>query len=183
MNTPVSPWQRVRSFLGLTSDGPWRAKTVLIAGLTIVAGLGLWLHAVVTVQPPAGADAATLSDISQRATETQFDWSKPMPRYVKAAISYIGGFFIGWTFRRFIGVAVALGVLILGLLAFGKYTGWDTSAAQEKVKNTGELVQREAGNLKDQLQTMLPSATAVGVGAFLGFRRRHRPATTATAKN
>jgi uncharacterized membrane protein (Fun14 family) len=145
---------------------------VLAAGLAIITGLGLWLHAVVTVPPPA--DAAPLHDISQRAAETQFDWSKPVPRYVKVAISYIGGFFIGWTFRRFIGMAIALGVLIVGLLAFGKYAGWDTSTAQEKVKNTGELVQREAVNLKDQLQTMLPSAAAGGAGAFLGFRRRHR---------
>jgi len=172
MNTPAPARSRVGDFIGLTSDGPWRAKTVLIAGLAIIVGLGLWLHAVVTVPPPA--DTTTLNDLSQRAGETQFDWSKPVPRYVKVAISYLGGFFIGWTFRRFIGVAIALGVLIVGLLAFSKFAGWDTSAAQEKVKDTGELVQREAVNLKDQLQTMLPSATAGGVGAFLGFRRRHR---------
>lgn len=176
MNNPAPARSRVGDVIGLTSDGPWRAKTVRIAALAIVAGLGLWLHAVVTVPPPA--DTTTLNNLNQRAADTQFDWSKPVPRYVKVAVSYIGGFFIGWTFRRFLGVAIALGVLILGLLAFGKFANWDTSAAQEKVKDTGELVQREAVNLRDQLQTMLPSATAGGVGAFLGFRRRHRTPPT-----
>lgn len=175
-------WFRVGGFLGLTADGPWRAKTVVLAALTALVGLGFWGYSVVTVHPPPGPDVPAFNELGQPTTGTQFDWSKPVPRFVRVALSYVGGFFIGWTFRRFLALALALVMVVGALLAFGKYMGWDTSAAREQVKRGSEWAQREAVSARDQLQRLLPSAFAGGAGVFLGFRRRNRGAAAPAVK-
>jgi uncharacterized membrane protein (Fun14 family) len=97
---------------------------------------------------------------------------------VRICVSYVGGFFIGWAFRRFLKAAVACAVLIIALLALGRHVGWDTTRAQEQVKRSSAWVQREATETRDHLKGLLPSAAAGGIGVFFGFRRNRK--TTAS---
>jgi hypothetical protein len=57
--------------------------------------------------------------------------------------------------------------------------GWDTTRAQEQVKQSSAWVQREATETRDYLKELLPSAAASGTGVFFGFR--HKRKTTASA--
>jgi hypothetical protein len=168
---------RVRTWLGLTRAGPWRAKSLLLALLVMLVGGGFWLRDVITVYPSAETGQPAFNEIGQPTTGTQFDWSRPLPGYVRFAASFAGAFFIGWLFRRVLVIVAAVLALTAGLLVAGQWLGWDTRAAREQARETGERVQREVVHLRERAQGWLPTAAAGGLGAFLGFRRRHREVT------
>ena len=86
----------------------------------------------------------------------------------------MAGYCIGWLFRRLLRLILLVSALAIALLAYGKFAGFDLKPAQEKVKQSGQWAQREATAAKDYFKNMLPSATAGGVGIFLGFLRRKR---------
>jgi uncharacterized membrane protein (Fun14 family) len=163
---------------GGSGDGPWRAKTVLVAAAAALMGLGLWFSDAVKSHPAAGPGITASDTSSPAASSAQSNWSKPVPGYVRVCVSYVGGFLIGWAFRRFIKVAVAGTVLIISLLALGRHVGCDTTRAQEKVKRGNAWVQREATETEDYLKGRLPSGVAGGTGIFFGFCRNRK--TTAS---
>lgn len=177
MQPPQTFLARVRSWLGLTSAGPWRAKSFLLALLVMLVGGGFWLREVITVYPSAETGQPAFNEIGQPTTGTQFDWSRPLPGYVKFAASFAGAFFIGWLFRRVLVIVAAVLALTAGLFVAGQWLGWDTRAAREQARETGERFQREVVQLRDRAQGLLPTAAAGGLGAFFGFRRRHREVT------
>jgi uncharacterized membrane protein (Fun14 family) len=152
-------------------DGPWRAKTVLLALFVVLVGLGFWACDVAKGPPPPTAAHVT-APAEQAASGSVWDFTRPVPGYVRICASYIVGFFIGWAFRRFIRLALALLVLAGLLVGLGKYAGWNTSSAETKVKESATWVQREAAAAREYLKGLLPSASAAAVGAFLGFRRK-----------
>jgi hypothetical protein len=133
-----------------TGDGPWRAKTVLAAAAVALMGLGLWFSDAVKGHPAAGPGITASDTGSPVASGAQSNWSKPVPGYVRICVSYLGGFFIGW----------------------------DTTRAQEQVKQSSAWVQHEATETRDYLKGLLPSAAAGGTGVFFGFRRNRK--TTAS---
>ncbi len=155
-------------------DGPWRAKTVGIAVLVTLLGVGWWLRdAAPAREPVAGAVAETRS--VESAPAPGWDFSRPLPAYVPWSASYVGGFFLGWLFRRFLRLAVTMTALVILVLGVGKYLGWDSSATEEKFRSGAAWVEREADEARDYLTGLLPSAASAGVGGWLGFRRgRHR---------
>jgi hypothetical protein len=171
-----------RVFAGVTGDGPWRAKTFLAAAAAALIGLGLWFSDAMKSHPVAGPGITASDTGSPEAHGAQSNWSKPVPGYVRVCVSYIGGFLLGWVFRRFIKMAVAGAVLIIALLALGRYVGWDTTRAQEDVKRGGAWVQQEATEARDYLKGRLPSAAAGGTGIFFGFRRRGKAIASAPPK-
>ena len=155
-------------------DAPWRARTVHLALFFVVVGLGFWVRDVAKGPPsPAPGQAAASSE--QPVSGGGWDFSRPVPGYVRLCASYIGGFFIGWAFRRFIRLALALVALAVLVVGIGKYAGWDTAPAETKVKERATWVQHEAATARDYLKHLLPSATAGAVGVFLGFRRKDKP--------
>ena len=165
-------------FGGVTGDGPWHAKTVLAAAAVALMGLGLWFSNAVKGHPAAGPGITASDPGSPGTSSAQSNWSKPVPGYVRVCVSYVGGFFIGWVFRRFLKTAVAGAVLIIALLALGRHFGCDTTRAQEEVKQSSAWVHREATETRDYLKGLLPSAAAGGTGVFFGFRRKRK--TTAS---
>ncbi|MGA2279850.1 MAG: hypothetical protein ABSG80_06060 [Verrucomicrobiota bacterium] len=159
---------------GGTGDGPWRAKTVLAAAAVALMGLGLWFSDAVKGRPAAGPGITAADTGSPGASGALSNWSKPVPGYVRICVSYVGGFFIGWAFRRFLKVAAAGTILIIALLALGRYVGCDTTRTQEEAKRSSAWVQREATETRDHLKGLLPSATTGGAGMFFGFRRKRK---------
>lgn len=168
---------RIRAWRGLARAGPWRAKSFLLALLVMLVGGGLWLREIVTAPPQAEAGQPVFNELGQPVTGTQFDWSRPVPGYVKFAASFAGAFLIGWLFRRLVAILAGVLFLTAALFLAGQWLGWDTRAAQEQARATGERVQREVVQLRDRAQSLLPSAAAGGLGAFFGFRRRCREVT------
>ncbi len=109
-----------------SGDGPWRAKTVWVAVLITALGFGLWVRDAATNDgnTPATASGIAVST-DGTAKPATWDFSRPLPGYAQVSGSYIGGFVLGWLFRRFIRMALALAAGLVLLLGIGKYAGWD----------------------------------------------------------
>ena len=173
MNPPL---QRVfGSVLGAAagSDGPWRAKTVLLALFIVVLGLGFWVRDAVKGPPPP-SPAHVTTPTEQAASGGSWDFSRPVPGYARVCASYIGGFFIGWAVRRFLRLALSVVILALLLVGVARYAGCDAAPAQSRVKEKASWARHEAVVARDYLKGFLPSGTAGAVGVFLGFWRRDR---------
>jgi uncharacterized membrane protein (Fun14 family) len=127
------------------ADAPWKAKSVLIAGAITAAGIVAWLN-------------DTLS-----------------PGLARGGASYIGGFLIGWAFRRALKVSALIAGLILALIATLKSVGWidfDWAAIETNVSQSLAWMHGEAESVKQLLTGYLPSAGAGGAGAYFGFRKK-----------
>ncbi|MGA3282854.1 MAG: FUN14 domain-containing protein [Verrucomicrobiota bacterium] len=168
-------------FTGWFGDGPWRSKSVLAAFAVVLVGLGFWCSDIKNGPPQkemdnaaANASGITPPNAAGAVASSHWNWGKPFPGYVRMGASYVAGFCIGWFFRKVTRLVWVVAALLIALLAFGKYVGCDTTHTQEQVKRSGEWVQHEAMATKDYLKHVLPSATAGGVGTFLGFRRRSK---------
>jgi len=182
----VNPFlqKTVGALANLAGDGPWRSKSVLAALAAVVAGAGLWFSDIRNNPAPGetgniavtNAPGITGSNTTGAPTQTHWNWSKPFPFYVRMGVSYIAGFCIGWFFRKLTRLIMVVVALVVGLLAYGKLAGCDTTHAQEQVKRSGEWAQHEATAARDYLLHALPSATGGGAGIFLGFRRRSKAA-------
>jgi uncharacterized membrane protein (Fun14 family) len=154
-------------------DGPWRAKTVLLALFVVVVGLGFWVRDAAKGPPPSTPARVTASPATA-ASGSGWDLAKPFPGYVRICASYIGGFFIGWVFRRFVLVALSLAALAILVVGICKYAGCNVAPAETGVKERATWVQHEAAAAKDYLKGLLPSTAAGAVGVFLGFRRKDK---------
>lgn len=129
----------------LLADAPWRATSVMAAGTTMVAGLAAWIT----------------------------DYSSPI--FAQFGGSYVGGFFIGWAFRRFVKMAAMAAAVVLAGIAGLKSTGWidlDWATVETQVREGITAIQRGAEGLKQFLSGILPSAGAATAGAFFGFRKK-----------
>ena len=130
----------------LLADAPWRANSVVAAGATMAAGLAAWV-----------ADYAD------------------SPLFAQLGGSYIGGFFIGWAFRRFLKMAALVAGGIFAAIAVLKGTGWvdlDWNTIETQIMHSMAALQRGAEGLKQFLSGYLPSAGAAGAGTFFGFRKK-----------
>ena len=169
-------------------DGPWRSKSVLAALALAVVGMGFWFSELKS--NPATNETSNLvtnapggmpSNPASAPAGAHWDWSKPFPVYGRLGASYVAGFCIGWFLRKLKQIVLAIGALIIALLAFGKFAGCDTAHMQEQVKHGGEWAQHETTAAENYLKHLLPSATAGGAGVFLGFRRRSKAGTAKPA--
>jgi uncharacterized membrane protein (Fun14 family) len=165
------------------ANGPWRSKTVLVALALAVVGLWFWYSDIrnslsLNESVPAGTkttEPAPASPAGAPQADSPSKWSKPFPWYARMSFSYVGGYCIGWLFRKVLRLILLVIALAIALLAYGKFAGFDLKHTQEQVKQGGAWAQREATAVKDRFKHLLPSATAAGVGIFLGFLRRNRP--------
>jgi len=175
METPPKyPTVKPHSFLEAlvaSPSAPWRAKSVLLALMLVLAGGVFWVRGALKSQSTAPQQTTATNNTHPRPTSGSM-FNRPLPLTVRAGVSYACGFLIGWTFRRFIRVAVVLTAGVILLIGLGRYAGCDTTATEAKVKEESILVQREAKVARDYLKGLLPSASVGAVGAFLGFRRK-----------
>ena len=154
-------------------DGPWRSKTVIAALLAVLIGMGLW------VKDALDDKQRSLSGASANASSAEYrsgrvGLRRPVPGYVRVGVSYIGGFLLGWTFRRFVKIAALATVLVVGVLGLAKFAGCDNSDLRVQVAREATTVTETVKRERDHLKHLLPSATAAGIGVFWGFRRRSR---------
>ncbi len=158
---------------------PWKAKTVWVAMALMLLGGGLWLkdHAQVNSPAPTTPGRSQFSDSSASDTRSngRHELKPSAPATFRFGASYVGGFFLGWTFRRFLKMTLLLSGAAIALIALGKRFGWfdlDWVAIEGHVRHSFAWLQGEAGAFKQFVTGYLPSAGAAGVGAFLGFRRK-----------
>lgn len=148
MSNPVHPSQS--GFLAKTlgtvmSDPPWAAKSFLAAGATTVAGLGAWLSNMMS------------------------------PALASGGASFLGGFLIGWAFRKTLKLALLVTGSLLVLIAVLKTTGWihlDWTLIQADATRTLDWARGKAQDFKEVLAGYLPAAGAAGAGAYFGFRKK-----------
>ena len=148
MSNPVPPPQS--GFLAKTlgtmmSDPPWAAKSFLAAGATTVAGLGAWLSNMMS------------------------------PALASAGGSFLGGFLLGWAFRKTLKLALLVTISLLALIAVLKTTGWihlDWTLIQADVNRTLDWARGKAQGFKEVLTGYLPAAGAGGAGVLFGLRKK-----------
>lgn len=148
MTTPAPATQS--GFLAKTlgtvmSDPPWMAKPFLAAGATTIAGLGAWINDMMS------------------------------PALASGGASFLGGFLLGWAFRKTVKLALLVTLSLVALIAILKTTGWihlEWNLIQADATRTLAWVQGQAESYKDVLTGYLPSAGAGGAGAFFGFRKK-----------
>jgi len=127
------------------ADPPWAAKSFLAVAAATIGGLASWIG----------------------------NYSSPAAAQIGA--SYLGGFLLGWAFRRFLRIAAMLLAVVLAGIAVMKASGWidvDWSALEAQVGRTVQWLHGEAEGLRNVLTGFLPSAGAAGAGSFFGFRKK-----------
>ena len=157
---------------------PWKAKTVWVALALMLLGGGLWIKD--RTQADSPATTPTKSQLSgSSSTDSppsgRHELKPSAPATFRFGASYVGGFFLGWTFRRFLKLTLLLSGAAIALIALGKKLGWfelDWAALEGHVRHSLAWLQGEAGAFKQFITGYLPSAGAAGIGAFLGFRRK-----------
>ncbi|HJT22442.1 MAG TPA: FUN14 domain-containing protein [Nitrospira sp.] len=129
----------------LLADAPWHAKSFIAASAALVAGLASWIA----------------------------DYSSPAA--ARIAGSYVGGFFIGWAFRRFVKAAALVTGGLLVSMAMLKNMEWidiDWAGVETQISHGLSLLHQGAEGLKQTLSGYLPSAGAAAAGMFFGFRKK-----------
>ena len=130
---------------GMLADPPWAAKSFLAVGAATIGGLASWIG------------------------------NYTSPAVAQIGGSYLGGFLIGWAFRRFLRLAAMLVAVVLACVAAMKATGWidvDWGALEGQINQTVQWLHGEAEGFKKVLSGFLPSAGAAGAGSFFGFRKK-----------
>lgn len=129
----------------MLADPPWAAKSFLAVAVATIGGLASWIG----------------------------NFTSPAAAQIGA--SYLGGFLIGWAFRRFLRIAAMLVAVVLACMAAMKATGWidvDWNALEAQITGTIQWLHGEAQGFKNVVTGFLPSAGAAGAGSFFGFRKK-----------
>ena len=129
----------------ILADPPWNAKSFLAAWVATVGGLASWIG---NLASPALAEIGG---------------------------SYLGGFLIGWAFRRFLRIAATLAAFTLAVIAVLKATDWlnlDWASIEAQASQSLRWFQGKAAGLKTLLTGVFPSAGAAGAGVFFGFLKK-----------
>jgi len=173
------PATTVGAVTGWFSNGPCRSKTVIAALVAIVIGTAFWFSNPEKPTSPADPNTSSLGSTSHPGVSesTSRNWSKPLPFFVPICASYVGGYCLGWFFRRVLRLILVVVAVVIAGLMFWKFTGGNIDKAEDQVKRAGTWAKTQAQAAQDSLRNMLPSATGGGMGIFLGFRRRNKRTT------
>lgn len=96
------------------------------------------------------------------------------PALFRFGASYIGGFFIGWLFRKSLKLALLLGGAATIAIATAKHTGLinvDWAGIEAHVSHSLDWARHGLGAAKSFLTGYLPSTAAGFLGLYKGARR------------
>jgi uncharacterized membrane protein (Fun14 family) len=153
---------------------PWKAKSVWVAAALMVLGSGFWRSDISRQQAEAPAQEQTGTASAQPVPQETGPASSAA---VGLGASYIGGFLLGWCYRRYLRFSVMVSGAVLAALVALKRLGWfegDAAAIEAHVRQGSTWLNSQAAALNHYLTGLLPSAAATGVGLFKGFRRRRQ---------
>lgn len=160
--------------------GLWASRSLRLALVLMVLGGVLWVR---DGRQPAGA-APPVAPVTAGSPEvvpsTPRQSAVRPPVTFRLGAGYVGGFLIGFAFRRFLKVTAAVAALLLGGIALLKATGLvelDWAGVENQIRESLAWTHGWAASLKTLLTGYLPSAGAGGLGLWKGFRRP--PASTA----
>jgi len=148
---PVSGWRRLRGFFG--ENPPWRSRSVAFAAAITIVGLGFWLKD----RGRIDADPAQLSVL------------------FRIGASYLGGYLLGWAFRRGLKALAIISAILVGGILLLKLSGWvnlDWGSIQQNVAESFDWLRGEAEGWRKLLSSYLPSVAVAAVGFFFGARRK-----------
>ena len=159
----------------------WRSPSLLVAGLLTVVGTVLWLRVPAATPPapaasPPGASSFASSRSAPLPTPPASDRpfiGKESPLLFRFGAAYLGGFLVGWVWRKSIKAALSLGGAALALIATAKQLGIggaDLQALQAEVTESVGWLQQQAGALKEWLSGYMPSGVASVLGLWRGAR-------------
>jgi uncharacterized membrane protein (Fun14 family) len=86
----------------------------------------------------------------------------------------LGGFFLGWGFRKFIKLSFLIAGGLVAMLAVFQGLGWfevNWPAVENHLQMSLAWVHGQAGSFKTFVTGYLPSAGAATAGMVVGFRR------------
>jgi uncharacterized membrane protein (Fun14 family) len=167
--------EQTKSASVVIHNPPWKAKSVWIAAVLALLGSFLWIGDHSKQPPPA---ASSFSDFGRSGGAAAAEKKNPKPSspaLFRVGVSYVGGFFLGWSLRRFLKATLLLGGAAFALFAVGKRLGWveiDWASVEGHVRASLAWMQGEAASLRSFLTGYLPSTGAAGLGCFFGFRRK-----------
>ena len=159
----------------------WRSPSLLAGGaLTLLGGL-LWLRAPAPL-PVAATPASSVGSsfaVSRAAPAPSLPPSdrpfigKESPFAFRLGAGYLGGFLVGWVWRKSVKAALSFGAAALALVATAKQFGIggaDLQALQAEVTGGVNWLQQQAGALKEWLSGYMPSGVASVLGIWRGAR-------------
>jgi len=184
LETPEQPVEA-----GVASVGPrrpiWQMPSVWVAAALMVVGLGLWVVQAVAGgegdgMAPSGVDGSNsfMDTGSQPEAETTPDSGalSPMsPAVFRLGAGYLGGFFLGWSLRKFIKLTLLVAGGLVVMLAAFQGLGWfevNWPAVEEHLQLSLSWLHGQAGSFKTFVTGYLPSAGAGTAGLVVGFRRK-----------
>ena len=171
----------------------WRSPLVKLALVVALAGAGLWVYgaatraerpAVVTAGGGGGSGLAVGLQGVAAGGVTGGGAAAAGPRLAESAgpklagggVSFVGGYGLGWLFRRFLKLAAiltGLGVAgVAGLSMTGVLSDDDTAKVRAQLARGGGWVREHGGELRERATAVLPSSAAALGGLAFGFRRR-----------
>jgi uncharacterized membrane protein (Fun14 family) len=161
----------------------WQSPSVWVAAVLMMLGLGLWGVEAITGgeeegTTPSGFDGTTslLESRSQTGEETDSDGLAPMsPAVFRLGAGYLGGFFLGWSLRKFIKLTLLVAGGLVVMLAAFQGLGWfevNWPAVEEHLQLSLSWLQGQASTFKTFITGYLPSAGAGTAGLVVGFRRK-----------
>ncbi|RPJ04955.1 MAG: hypothetical protein EHM37_22485 [Deltaproteobacteria bacterium] len=132
---------------------PFTAKSVL-AAIALFIGSGIaWI-----THPDKGSMLA---------------WLEPTaPVTMSVAGSYLAGYFVGWGVRltvKLTSIIAGIAIAVIGLFASW---GWESTGVEPWVNSAVGWVGESVKGAGRYFISLLPAATAAGVGGVLGFRRK-----------
>jgi hypothetical protein len=151
----------VGSVTNIFVEHPWRSRSFQIAAFIFAVGVAFWLKGLARGAPHG--EAAESGGLTQ-----------PVPAYARVALSYMGGFLIGWAFRRFVRILFLISLALALLFAAVKLSGCDASGLRERISHQTGVAREKARQERDHLKKLLPSGTAAALGLFWGYWRRSR---------
>jgi uncharacterized membrane protein (Fun14 family) len=163
----------------------WQTPSVWVAAALMVIGLGLWAVQSLTegeaeAMTPSDAAGATAFMESRSSSEVEEPADSggltPMsPAVFRLGAGYLGGFFLGWSLRKFIKLTLLVAGGLVVMLAAFQGLGWfevNWPAVEEHLQLSLSWLHGQAGSFKTFVTGYLPSAGAGTAGLVVGFRRK-----------